>query len=88
MTIDITSFVGLAGIPVVQALTGLVKTILPTVPDKYTPAVALFWGIALNEGLAYLLATDLKTAAIVGVITGLASIGLYDYAKAKAATIY
>jgi len=79
---DLTSLVGLAGVPVVSALTAWVKTTMGNkLPDAYYPSVSIVWGVVLNVVLAVLLFTDWRASVIVGVVTGLAASGLYATAK-------
>lgn len=75
---DLKEFAGLAGAPLVVALTALIKTAWPELPDRWWPILSVVWGIALNEALAYLLGTRYDVAALVGVVTGLAASGLYS----------
>jgi hypothetical protein len=79
---NIASYVGLGGVPLVMALVALVKTTIPDLPARYFPAVSLVFGIIVNEALAWLLKTDWQVAVLVGVITGLASSGLFAIGKA------
>lgn len=77
---EIEQLWGLAGVPVVVAL---VQASKPWIKDKRLwPWAGIFWGVLLNLGLAYVLHLDYATAAIVGVVVGLAASGLYSGGKA------
>lgn len=83
MELDIRTFVGLGGIPLVQAIVAALKTTIPNLPARYYPAVSIVVGEAINVGLAYMLNIDLRTAVVIGVVTGLAASGLFDYGKTR-----
>lgn len=83
--INIKDFVGLGGIPIVQALVALFKTTFPSFPARYYPSVSIVVGVILNEGLGYLLGTDPSTSAVVGLIIGLIASGLFQYGKSREA---
>lgn len=78
---DIKDFVGLGGIPLVQALVALTKTSLPELPARYYPGISIAWGVTFNIALAWLLRADLRVSVVVGVVVGLAASGLFQYAK-------
>lgn len=80
---DLSQWVGLSGIPLIQALVALVKTTIPALPARYYPGVSIALGVALNEALAYLMQADYRTAAVVGVVAGLAASGLFTFGKAQ-----
>ncbi len=77
-----SDFVGVAGVPLIQALVAVCKKALPTVPDAYWPGVSIFWGVVLNLALAYLLGLHYESAALAGVVAGLFASGLYAAGKA------
>ncbi len=81
MDIRIQDWVGLSGIPLIQALVALVKTTMPSLAASYYPSISIAWGVALNLLLAYLLQSDLRIAAVVGLVAGLAASGLFAIAK-------
>ena len=74
-------FVGLAGIPLIQALVALIKTTCPGLSARYYPAVSLTIGVALNLALAYLLEMDYGLAVLVGTVAGLGASRLFEYGK-------
>jgi hypothetical protein len=76
----LTSYAGLAGIPLVMALVQLVKLTFPGAPQCVWPAVTLGVAVAWNVGLALVLGTSGGAAVLVGLLTGLAASGLYSYA--------
>jgi len=80
---DIRDFVGIGGVPLVQALVALVKTSFPGLSARYYPSVSVVFGVVVNLALAYLLESDYRIAVVVGVVTGLVASGLFDYAKQK-----
>ena len=83
---EITDWVGLGGIPFVQALVALVKTSLPSFPARYYPGMSIFWGIVLNFVLTAIIGGDYRVSAVIGVATGLIASGLFDYGKQKELT--
>lgn len=83
MDINLAQWAGLGGIPLIQALVALVKTTIPGLPARYYPGVSIVFGVALNEVLAYLIQADYRTAAVVGVVAGLAASGLFTFGKAQ-----
>lgn len=80
---DLKSFIGVAGIPLIQALVALIKTMFPDFPARYYPGLAVFFGIALNVGLAYLLQADYGLSVVIGLIAGLGAAKLFEYGKEK-----
>lgn len=80
--IDPNAFVGMGGIPLIQALTALVKTMWQRLPNKYIPGVSIAWGITLNIVLMQLTHVPYWQAVLVGVVAGLFASGLYRGAKA------
>ena len=70
--------IGLAGVPFVVALTEAVKVVMPELPSRFYPLVAVAWGLALNLLAAYVLAIPLIEAGVEGVAAGLAAAGLYS----------
>jgi hypothetical protein len=78
---DYTQFIGLAGFPVITALLEMAKRTVPELGDRWWPLVALGLGVALNVAIAYQQQTDMMLAVLVGIVTGLASSGLYSQAK-------
>ena len=77
------SVFGLAGAPLVMALVSIL--IKPFLRDArlYAPS-ALVFGIAWNVALAFGFGLPINTAAVLGVVTGLAAAGVYSTAKALA----
>ena len=83
MDIDLAAFAGLGGIPLIQALVALVKTMFPKFPARYYPGLSVAFGVLTNLGLAYLIGGDLRISAGVGVIAGLIAARLFDYGKRR-----
>jgi len=79
--VDIKELVGLAGAPIVQALTELIKNTFPALESRWFPAISLIWGIILNVALAAILTTSIPVAIVVGVATGLLASGLFTWGK-------
>ncbi len=77
-------FVGVSGVPLIQALVAGCKRTFPQVPDQYWPGVSVAWGVALNLALAYLLHLNYAAAALAGLVAGLLSSGLYAWGKDQA----
>ncbi len=78
---ELSLFIGLGGVPLVVALTQLVKRTIPDLPSRYYALVSVLWGIAVNVALADLAGSRLGPAAMVGVITGLTASGLYSASR-------
>ncbi len=74
--------IGLAGVPLVVALTQLVKALAPELPARFHPLVALAWALALNLLLARAMDLPWPEMVVEGVIAGLAAAGLYSAGKA------
>lgn len=77
--------IGLAGAPVVMALVAVLRQAI-TIPDRYTPLLALALGIVWNVGLraADMTESTYAVAAVLGILSGLAASGLYSGGKALA----
>ncbi|MDA8218458.1 MAG: hypothetical protein M0Z94_12665 [Dehalococcoidales bacterium] len=73
--------VGLAGVPFVVALTEAVKVVVPELPARCYPLVAIAWALALNLLAAYALGVPPLEAAVEGLAAGLAAAGLYSATK-------
>lgn len=76
---ELQALVGLAGAPVVAALVSVLVKPFTALKPLY-PASALVLGIAWNLALAAVLGQSLPTAAIMGVLSGLAASGAYSAA--------
>lgn len=77
----IKDMVGLAGVPLVVALTEAVKIAAPELPARFYPLVAIGWGLALNLLAAQVLGVPPLEAGVEGMAAGLAAAGLYSAAK-------
>ena len=80
MEMDWTLVVGLAGVPVVVALTQLVK---PFFADtRAYPFISIVWALAINLFAAWMLTdfakAEVGTAVILGLLAGLSAGGLYS----------
>lgn len=78
---DLNQFVGLAGAPLVTKLTEWTKQTFPNMEARWFPSIAVAWGVILSLVLAWILVSDLRAAAVVGVITGLLSSSLFAIGK-------
>ncbi len=76
---DWSDYFGLASVPVIIALVGLLRWL--KLPTDYAPLVAVAAGVAWNLAVAPLVKTEFYPAALLGVIAGLAAAGLYDVLK-------
>ncbi len=84
----VQAVIGLAGAPLVAALTELVKRSWPELEARWWPLVAVLWGLALNIGWAavelYARMTEQSpvvvyaVALILGLMAGLSASGLYS----------
>jgi len=73
---ELTDMAGLAGIPLIVAMVEIAKRWI--VDDRWWAPMAILLGIVWNVGLAAIQHTDMAPAAIVGIVVGLASSGLYS----------
>jgi hypothetical protein len=79
MTIpEATAYLGMGGVPIIVAMTTLVKRVWPTLPDTLYPVVALTWALLLNAGLGTYLGNDPVLGTVAGVLAALAANGLYS----------
>lgn len=83
---ELSQLVGLAGAPLVQALTEWTKKTFPKLRSRWYPSISVAWGIVLNEGIGFLINSQptpasIGQAAIVGVATGLFACGLFAWGK-------
>ena len=69
---------GLAGVPLIVALTQATKVVIPTLPTRYHPLVALTWALLLNAGLGAYLGGDPVLGAVTALVAALAATGLYS----------
>ena len=76
---DVSTFVGLAGVPFITALVQLFK---PWLADKrLMPVAAIILGVAIN--LAFMVpGANIALTVMVGVVAGLAASGLWSAGKA------
>lgn len=80
MTIDIGTFVGLGGVPIVIALTQAAKGYIR---DKRAwPFIAILLGVVWCVIVRLASTGDIKQAAVEGVIVGLLASGLFSGTKA------
>ncbi len=70
--------IGLAGVPFVVALTEAVKVVVPELPSRFYPLVALAWALGVNLLAAHVFSLPYVEAAVEGVAAGLAASGLYS----------
>ncbi len=75
---DLKAFIGIAGAPLVVALVELVKWVIPGIPARFWPTIALLWAVALNFFIAWRLATDFYLAGFAGIVTALVAMKFYD----------
>lgn len=77
---DLSTLVGLGGVPVVIALVQAVKPFVSD--DRWWPVLAVGFGVVWNVGAAVALGArdtgQLGQAALIGVVIGLAAAGLYS----------
>ena len=75
---------GLAGVPLLVALTEGTKQVLPDLPARYYPLVALAWSLLLNVGMGTYLGADPVLGALTALVAALAAVGLYSGGRAVA----
>lgn len=73
--------IGMGGVPVVVALVAAFRVAF-AVEARWLPVASVAAGVLWNVGAAYVLHTDLGTAVLYGVLTGLTASGLYSGGKA------
>jgi hypothetical protein len=73
---------GLAGVPLLVALTEATKLVAPELPPRFHPLVALAWSLLLNVGLGGYLGADPVLGALAGLVAALAAVGLYSGGRA------
>lgn len=81
MDFDLNQLYGLAGIPIISALIQLVKITIPELPDRFWPLASVAIAMAFNVLLGWRLGGDVFIGAILGLVVGLASSGLYSQTK-------
>jgi hypothetical protein len=72
------ALLGLAGVPLIVALTEATKRSLPGLASRWYPLVALAWSLLLNAGLGAYLGRDPVVGAATGLVAALAASGLYS----------
>jgi hypothetical protein len=82
--ITVELVLGAAGVPIIVALTEVVKVTWPRLGARWYPLVALGWGLALNLGVGWRSGTDPVVAIVSGLVAALAAAGLYSGGKAIA----
>lgn len=82
---DLSQWVGLAGAPLVQALTEWIKQLFPTLDKRFYSSIAVVWGMLLNLALAAAVSGLTWSGAVwvvvVGIATGLLASGLYKMGR-------
>lgn len=73
---------GLAGVPLLVALTEATKLVAPELPPRFHPLVALAWSLLFNVGLGGYLGADPVLGALTGLVAALAAVGLYSGGRA------
>lgn len=75
---------GLAGVPLIVALTEAIKVVVPGLASRWYPVVALGWALLFNVGVGAYLGGDPVLGAIAGLVAALAASGLYSGGRAVA----
>jgi hypothetical protein len=73
---------GLAGVPLLVALTEATKLVAPELQPRFHPLVALAWGLLLTVGVGAYLGADPVLGAVTGLVAALAAVGLYSGGRA------
>jgi len=73
---------GLAGVPLLVALTEATKQVVPDLPSRYHPLVVLAWSVLLNVGLGAYVGADPVLGALTALVAALAAVGLYSGGRA------
>lgn len=82
MTIDIATFVGFGGVPIVMALLQIAKSFIPD--KRYWPLASIVLGVVWCVGVRFVLGGPLEQATIEGILVGLAASGIWSGGKAMA----
>lgn len=77
---DLSQYIGLAGAPTVERIIQYLRVEWKLSSYLAAP-VSILIGVLLNLGLASYLYGDLKTAVLVGILTGFAANGWHEIAK-------
>ena len=83
-TVPGETLLGLAGVPLIVALTEATKRSLPGLAARWHPLIALAWALLLNVGLGAYLGGDPVLGAATGLVAALAATGLYSGGRAIA----
>jgi len=79
-------FLGMAGVPLIVALTEMIKRVFPEVSPRWYPVIAVMIGMTLNLLGTYVGGGAGPVAAVnamlAGLAAGLAAVGLYSGTKA------
>src|SRR5439155_15537284 len=75
---------GLAGVPLLVALTEATKQVVPDLPTRFHPLVVLAWSLLLNVGLGAYLGADPVLGTLTALVAALAAVGLYSVGRAVA----
>ena len=78
----IESLVGLGGIPLVAAVTTMLKDSIGASVGRLTPAIALLVGCGWSLGAATVTGLGTTEAIMLGIVTGAAASGYYDVRRA------
>ncbi len=78
MEVNILSFVGLAGIPLIMSLVELIKATFPTLRSRFLPGLTLLLAVLFNLAIGFDLQQDPVLAIFIGLVTGLSASGLYS----------
>jgi hypothetical protein len=71
---------GLPAAPIIVALVAAIGQALPLLPRRAYPLLAIALGVAWNVAATAVLGEPIASAAVCGVVTGLAASGLYSAA--------
>lgn len=83
-TVPAEMVLGLAGVPLIVALTQATKLVVPALAPRWYPLVALAWALVLNAGLGAYLGGDPVLGAVTALVAALAASGLYSGGRAVA----
>jgi hypothetical protein len=78
-------FLGMAGVPLIVALTEMIKRVFPEVSPRWYPMIAVMIGMTLNLLGTYVGGAGpvaAVNALLAGLVAGLAAVGLYSGTKA------
>ena len=70
---ELRALIGLGGVPAIVLLVEITKRTFPRLEARFYPSLALFYGVAINVGLAYIFHLDYGVQTGIGLLAGIAA---------------